>query len=95
MQIDKRSVVLKIVLIKNENDRVSILVRVHPSLEETCLPPNLKLSLLDELGETLQQVCSSSQDNYIQLKKFRGQTGDRFRIEISLDRAKVTEDFVF
>ena len=95
IEVDKRSVILKIVLTKNENDRVSILVRVHPSLEKTCLPPNLKLSLLDELGETLQQVSSKNQDNYIQLKKFRGQTSDRFRIEISLDRAKVTEDFVF
>ena len=95
IEVDKRSVVLKIVLIKHENDRISILVRVHPSLEETYLPPNLKLSLLDESGETLQQVSSKNQDNYIQLRKFRGQTGDRFTIEISLDRAKVTEDFVF
>lgn len=95
MQLDKRSVVLKIVLIKNENERVSVVVQVHPSFEETFLPSNLKLTLLDELGEKLQQVCSSSQDNYIQLRKFRGPTGDRFTIEISLERAKVTEDFVF
>ena len=95
MQLDKQSTILKIVLVKNENDRVSVLVQAHPSFDETFLPSNLKLTLLDELGEKLQQVSSNNQDNYIQLKKFRGQTGDRFTLEISLDRAKVTEDFVF
>ena len=95
MQLDQSTVLLKIVLVNNENDRVSVVVQAHPSLEETFLAPNLKLTLIDELGNILQQSCSSNQDNYIQLRKFRGQTGDRFRIEISLDRAKVTEDFVF
>jgi hypothetical protein len=95
MQLDQRSVVLKIVLIKNEDEQVSVVVQVHPSFEETFLPSNLKLTLIDESGEILQQVSSNSQDNYIQLRKFRGQTGDRFTLEISLDRAKVTEDFVF
>ena len=95
MQLDKQSTILKIVLVKSENDRVRVLVQAHPSVEETFLPPNLKLTLMDELGDILQQSCSNDRDNYIQLRKFSGQTGDRFSITISLDRAKVTEDFVF
>jgi hypothetical protein len=51
--------------------------------------------MLDETNEVLQpEVRSRSQDNYIQLKRFNGQTGDRFRIQIALDEFNIIEDFV-
>ena len=94
MELGERAVALAIVLTKNKDEKVSVLVRVRPT-EEIYLPPNLRLALLDESGETLQQVSARSQDNFIQLKSFKGQTGDRFRIEVSLDCIKVAEDFFF
>jgi hypothetical protein len=94
MELGERAVALAIVLTKNKDEKVSVLVRVRPTAE-IYLPANLKLALLAESGEILQQVSSRSQDNYIQLKSFKGQTGDRFRIEVSLDRIGVAEDFLF
>lgn len=94
MELGERAVALAIVLTKNKDEKVSVLVRARPTAE-IYLPANLKLALLAESGETLQQVSARSQDNFIQLKSFKGQTGDRFRIEVSLDCIKVAEDFFF
>jgi hypothetical protein len=75
--------------------KVGVLVQVHPALEETYLPANLRLGLLSKLGETLQEVRSRSQDNYIQLKRFRGLPGECFNIQVAFGDASVTEKFVF
>jgi hypothetical protein len=48
-----------------------------------------------KLGETLQEVRSRSQDNYIQLKQFRGLAGECFNIQVAFGDASVTEKFVF
>ncbi|MCA1993699.1 MAG: DUF1822 family protein [Coleofasciculus sp. S288] len=75
-------------------EKLGILVQVHPVGGETYLPPNLKLCLLSESGKTLQEVQSRSHDNYIQLRRFRGQPGECFNIQVALGAAKITETFV-
>jgi hypothetical protein len=94
IELDQRKIAMAIAITKDKDDLVNVLVRVHPT-EENHLPPNLKLALLAKTGETLQQVSSRIHDNYIQLRRFRGQKGDCFSIEISLDRFEVTEKFQF
>lgn len=93
IRLGEKTVALAIAIKKDCEDLISVLVRVLPT-EANYLPPKLKLALLVE-GETLQQVISRSQDNYIQLKGFRGQKGNSFEIEVSLDRAKIIEKFQF
>ncbi len=74
--------------------KVGILVQVHPVGGETNLPPNLRLALLSESGDILQDVQSRSQDNYIQLKRFRGNPGECFNIQVTFGDTYITETFV-
>jgi Protein of unknown function (DUF1822) len=95
IELGEKSVVMAIAIFQNGDETIEVLVQVHPSRSQTYLPPNLRLTMLSETNEILQpEVRSRSQDNYIQLKRFNGQTGDRFRIQIALDEINIIEDFV-
>ena len=94
MQLGEQAVVLPIAVTLNGDQSVNVLVQVYPERQQTYLPSNLRLMMLSESGETLQEVCSRDQDNYIQLRHFKGQAGDRFSIQVALGNASVTEDFV-
>ena len=94
MQLGQQAVVLPIAVTLNGDQTVNVLVQVYPGRDQTYLPANLRLMMLSESGETLQEVCSRDQDNYIQLRHFKGQAGDRFSIQVALGNVSVTEDFV-
>ncbi len=83
-----------LVVIAVEADKISIRVQAQPMGEQIVLPPNLKLSLLNEKGETLRSVKSATQDNFIQLPRFRGETKERFSIAVVLEGTKLIEEFV-
>ena len=94
MQLGEQAVALPIAVTLNGDKTLNVLVQAYPGQEQTYLPSNLKLMMLSETGETLQEVCSRDQDNYIQLRHFKGQAGDRFSIQVALGNVSVTEDFV-
>lgn len=93
LQLESQSVALLVAIAPEAERKVGILVQVHPVGGETYLPPNLTLSLLSETGDILQDVQSRSQDNYIQLKRFRGTPGESFNIQIAFGDATMTETF--
>lgn len=93
MQLGSQTVALLASVIQEAEEKLSILLQLHPTSGERYLPPHLKLTLLSKAGKTLQEVQSRSQDNYIQLKPFKGETGKRFSIEVSLGDLSVREDF--
>ncbi|MCC5645542.1 DUF1822 family protein [Nostoc sp. CHAB 5824] len=74
--------------------KVEILVQLHPMDGKTYLPSNLRLNLLSESGETIQKVVSRSNDNFIQLKRFRGYSGEGFNIQVSDGDFTIKETFV-
>jgi Protein of unknown function (DUF1822) len=94
LQLGNQSLALLVAITPEIEEKVGILVQVHPMEGETYLPPNLKLSMLSESGEILQEVESRSMDNYIQLKRFRGLPGEKFAIKLTFGEQSVTEDFV-
>lgn len=94
VKLGSQSVAMLVAITPTEEQKVSILVQVHPVNGEAILPPNLKLGLLSVSGETLQEVQSRSQDNYIQLKRFRGLPGESFNIRITFGNVTITETFV-
>jgi Protein of unknown function (DUF1822) len=94
IELETRSLVLLVVLTPEENEQVGILVQVHPAQGKPYLPPDLKLAVLSERGEKLKEVCSRSLDNYIQLPYFQGIVGERFQIQICLDRVCMKENFI-
>ncbi len=93
MQLGNQTFALLVNITEASDDKLSLLIQLHPTSGERFLPPNLKLNLLSKAGKTLQEVQSRSQDNYIQLKPFKGEQGKRFRIEISLEDVQLGEDF--
>jgi Protein of unknown function (DUF1822) len=93
LQLDTKSVVLLVAIAPENEQTVTIMVQVHPVKSESCLPANLKISLLSESEEILQTVQARSQDNYIQLKRFRGKQGENFQLEINYGDSTIKEHF--
>lgn len=93
VQLGQQVVALLVNVTSEAEGKVGVLVQLHPTGETQYLPPNLKLCLRSLAGQTLQEVTSRSQDNYIQLKSFKGGTGKRFKIAIALNDETVEENF--
>jgi transcriptional regulator with XRE-family HTH domain len=87
-------VALVVALTPEVDRRVGISMQLHPASGETYLPPNLKLVLLSQSGTNLQEVQSRSQDNYIQLKRFKLPQGKGFSVQVALDDVNVLENFI-
>lgn len=89
------TVLLLLILTAEADDRFSVRVRVLPDVGATFLPANLNLSLLSAEGEeVLSSVQARSQDNSIQLRRFRCAMGTQFRVQIALDAAIEVENFI-
>ncbi len=93
IQLGSQTVALLISVTPETSEKVGIQVQLYPTEGDRYLPPNLQLSLLSKAGKTLQSVRARSQDNYIQLKPFKGKSGIHFSIEVSIENISVTEDF--
>jgi hypothetical protein len=94
IEIEAQKVILLIALIPEANQQVSIRVQLHPSSNQPYLPANIKLVLLADQGEILQQVQARVQDIYVQLKLFDGEVGECFSIQIDLNNYQITENFI-
>lgn len=94
VQLGRHSVALLVAVTPEADQKMGILVQVHPVTGETHLPANLNLNLLSESGELLQDIQSRSHDHYIQLKRFRGKPGECFSIQVAFGNLKITEQFV-
>ena len=94
MEIEAHKVILLIALIPEANQQVSIRVQLHPAWNLPYLPANIKLVLLSDRGEILQQVQARIQDIFVQLKLFDGEVGECFSIQVALDSCQITENFV-
>ncbi|MBW4464029.1 MAG: DUF1822 family protein [Pegethrix bostrychoides GSE-TBD4-15B] len=94
MDLGEQSVVLSLAITLNPDTSMNVLVQTYPAPGSSYLPPNLKLTMLSETGDHLQEVCSRAQDSYIQLRHFRGEAGDSFDIQITIDHASISESFI-
>jgi len=93
IQLGNQPITLIMALTQEADRRISIFVQVHPAAGERYVPSQLKLSLLSELGETLQEVQSRGFDIWIQLKQFRAYPGTNFSIQIALEDVSIKEAF--
>lgn len=91
MQLANQSVALLVAIAPDIDDKVAILVQLHPT-NANYLPPDIKLILLSD-GSTLQYVQSRNEDNYIQLKRFRVNPSECFDIQVAFGNVIVTESF--
>ncbi|MDT9197270.1 DUF1822 family protein [Limnospira fusiformis KN01] len=92
MQLGSQMVVL-LVALTPEFDTMAVRVRLYPPDGEIYLPHNLRLALLSDQADTLEEVRSRRHDNYIQLPRFSGEIGERFSIQVALENAMIIENF--
>ncbi len=93
MELGGEAVVLLIAITPQVDERIGVLVQVHPTADKRHLPHLLTLALLSESGEILQQVRSRTSDNFIQLKYFRVQPDTHLSMLVSLGNVSVREYF--
>jgi hypothetical protein len=93
MQLGSQTVALLVTITEEAQEKLRISIQLHPTGGKSYLPPLLKLTLLSQAGKTLQEATSRVQDNYIQLKPFKGGLGKRFSIEVSIENLSLKEDF--
>ena len=94
MQLGDRSVALLMGITAEPNDKISIRVQLHPNGSERYLPNNIRLTLFNKFGKTLQEFKARSQDELLQLKRFTCKRGKQFKIGVSLDSFTIIEGFI-
>jgi len=92
LQLQEKKVALVVNITPVESNKRQVLVQLFPTGKDRCLPPNIKLVILDKSGKIFKEVESRSQDNYIQLPAFTNSVGTTFTVQVILGEAKITED---
>lgn len=93
MQLADHAVVLNVKVTQRVDKEVKIRLRVYPAGEQTYLPPDLQLILMDEAGATCLEAQARSTDNWIQLE-LSGEPGERFSVKVALGNLSITEGFL-
>lgn len=92
IQINGNSLGLMVAILPKPQQKSAVLVRVY-SLSDACLPPGLKLTVLDEDDADFLEAKSRETDDFIQLK-FTGDSGESFSVKIGLANSEISEGFV-
>lgn len=90
-QLDS-TIALLVGLMPTDTDTMNIWVKLCPTGDQTHLPPELELRVLDATGFAVMQAQSRNTE-MIQLK-FNGLPGEQFSIRVVLGTHSLTEDFV-
>ena len=93
IQLGKNTVALLVNIVKVNGKKYSVLVQLHPTGKRKVLPHRIRLIMFSKAGKIIQEVESRIQDNYIQLKPFRGEAGKRFSVEVAFEDVSVRESF--
>lgn len=93
IELGNQKVTLVITIKQEAEEKLRVEVQLYPTSGERYLPQNVELILLSKTGKTLQTVESRHQDNYIQLKPFKGKIGKQFALETSLGNVRFRENF--
>lgn len=88
-----QSVVLIVTISQASEQEIDIRVEAQPPKNQTYLPLDLQLMLLDEDDEVVIDARTRSDNKNIQLE-FSGESQDRFSVKVVLGDVKVTENFV-
>ncbi|AFY83828.1 DUF1822 family protein [Oscillatoria acuminata] len=87
------SLALLVKLSQESEEGIDILVRVFPIQESTDLPEQLKLMVLDEQGDILEEVSAGRGNNCIE-QPLSGEPGEGFVIKLELGELSATESFI-
>ncbi|MBD2464602.1 DUF1822 family protein [Oscillatoria sp. FACHB-1407] len=93
IQFNRQPIALVVELQPTATESTQVCLQVHPTQDQSYLPPDLRLTVLDESGATFLEAESRAADNYIQLQ-FSGTAGERFGVQITLGNSRVYEEFM-
>jgi Protein of unknown function (DUF1822) len=96
--VEDRQLALVLGITKKKQDELSLRVKVYPVDNDSTLPPNLQLLIVDEYGNfvnTEKPIISGTSplSYYIELN-FRIKLSENFSIVIKLNDTMITEDFM-
>lgn len=78
--------------VETEEQR-TIIARLYSNGEDAYLPPDLKLTVLEDTEVVFLEAISRSADNWIQLQ-FDGEPGEHFSIKIELGDISIMDNFI-
>jgi Protein of unknown function (DUF1822) len=90
-QLGEQQVILLLEMMPKDIAQVNIWVKLCPAKHSFYLPENLEISVLDEQGIIVMQA-QARQTEILQLK-FHGMVGERFSLDIRLNKIKLVETF--
>ena len=93
IQLAGHPVALVVTLVPEADQKINVILQLHPAVGQMHLPQSTRLIVLDKSGEIFLEVQARSADNFIQLQ-FSGIAGERFSVEVALGVASIREDFV-
>lgn len=94
MNLASHPVMLLMTVTPKSQDKIKIRARLCPISGENHLPLGIKLEILSELDKVLKEVKAESRDYFVQLPEFTGESGDKFKLRITLNNASLTEEFM-
>ena len=86
--------VLLLAIHQEQQNLYNICVQAQPATEETVLPEQIELKLLDGQSSVLAAVRAQQADSFIQLPYFQGEMNESFEIELVLGDREYRERFV-
>jgi len=93
-QIPSSKIVLVVAIHPSTESVYKLCIQAQPLKEDTALPPNLTLKLLDTQQTALATVVAKQSDPFIQLPYFQGAISECFSIELSLEDSTHIEAFM-
>ncbi len=92
-QNSQRPIALIVTIKAESHGETGVLVQVYPTGDRPELPAGLQLTLLSHHGDRLHEVVARNADSGLQME-LSGQPGERYSIQVTLERDRVTEEFV-
>ncbi len=93
INLPDRPLLLLVTLEPEADGRIGVRSQLRSRDASLNLPANLQLSLISSTGEIIQSVRARSQDDVIQLRRFRSPLGTQFSLQVAIDNTVITEDF--
>ncbi|MEA5570510.1 DUF1822 family protein [Calothrix sp. UHCC 0171] len=93
LNLPNTEVILIMGLDTETDDRIGIRIQLRSRSQDEYLPTGITLKLLSASGKIIQSIQSRSQDNIIQLKRFKSPVGTQFSVQIEIDDFVMIENF--
>ncbi|MEG4385288.1 DUF1822 family protein [Microcoleus sp. N9_A2] len=93
MRLGSTIIALLVAIAEDDDRTLRVHVQLHPAIGDRYLPRHLKLSLISDAGEILQELESTVQHQCISLE-FYVEPGECFGIRLAIDDLSITETFM-